>query len=382
MVTTKIDRSMYDVSGKEYAANITRTYNIFNDVLDGGVFEMLTHDDLDGAGCDIVFEMFTRHFVECVHPPVILRTSLSDLSNNFDRFVNWMAISDGCPRFGIISDLSLSSLQLKKIRDMNDLWRAGTTKKMIAVIDHHIPGTALMENDPRYPWSMTHLAGSNFKIPMSATSLVYRFFREMYDTDDPDWTWHAKGNLPRIEEFVRYVDNWDTHTYGETMTSFSKMLNTVYFNMGYEWTKKYIVNKIINGPTVMDLPKQIYYMAEYKMKEIDKKASDLLSSVREFDLHVKDITSEGMTTSFKVAAVFCEDGSLYATAGEMICMQHRDDIAMFISPRTSTVSLRSIGDVDCFSLAKSLGGGGHKNAAGAVLSKENLNEIISEYLSC
>lgn len=80
--------------------------------------------------------------------------------------------------------------------------------------------------------------------------------------------------------------------------------------------------------------------------------------------------------------IFCDCPlSLSSEVGNFLALEYPDRIVACFHVGMSMVkySFRSVGDVDCSELAKFLGGGGHKNASGAVVDIEDshINSILS-----
>jgi oligoribonuclease NrnB/cAMP/cGMP phosphodiesterase (DHH superfamily) len=71
---------------------------------------------------------------------------------------------------------------------------------------------------------------------------------------------------------------------------------------------------------------------------------------------------------------------LVSEIGSKLCKDEDIDFAIgyFVTPEGKVLlSLRSVGDFDVSPLAVSLGGGGHKNASGAIVSLEYLSDLYS-----
>jgi len=71
----------------------------------------------------------------------------------------------------------------------------------------------------------------------------------------------------------------------------------------------------------------------------------------------------------KGGLVFCDRYA--STIGNDMCLNQAIDFAILIDLLEDSVSLRSVGSINVGTIAKKFGGGGHQNAAGFPLTKEN-----------
>lgn len=86
--------------------------------------------------------------------------------------------------------------------------------------------------------------------------------------------------------------------------------------------------------------------------------------------------------SYSISYIALESDKLISELGEYLCNEGKSDFAMLyfkLPDNQYKVSMRSLDEVDVSDIAKSLGGGGHKNAAGFVTDKNPSNLCQKAY---
>lgn len=120
---------------------------------------------------------------------------------------------------------------------------------------------------------------------------------------------------------------------------------------------------------------------EAELKQIGSAVRTGKALLSNIERQVEYITGHAMLGEmFGHPVVVCNSPVLQSDVGQRLYDQYPDRIAViwYYSPARNQIiySLRSQSQVDASELAQKLGGGGHKNAAGAYVSAANLNELL------
>ena len=222
------------------------------------------------------------------------------------------------------------------------------------LIDHHIDS---MENPAlqlvNYECDVELSDNSGNKIRTCGALLVWRYFTECFDFDE-------------LYEFVNLVRDWDIHAYPATLNPLSEKYNLLYFQMGYDWFRDYILTKISAGATLAHMDPTVKVLCDRLYQTVRIEVRKRIPSER-WD-HVVIAGSD-------VLVQICDNKSLYSELGATVSEQSQM-IAMMVGS-DGTTSFRSSGDNDCNRIAKIFGGGGHKNAAGCRITREQFKTIMS-----
>lgn len=345
---------------------------------------MLSHTDLDGYGCEVVLR--TAGALANGHsstPEVIWHTgydnltletvddwSLAVLSNareltkRAQEHVDYMAV---------ITDLLIPEDIARYIAEFN----RNHPEIRIVVIDHHNQKCDIESILPGDTYIMKEWVDANgICVPCCATKLLYNFLYNLNDWDESLEKLAFKVN-ETLNNFVMRVNSWDTFTSGVLMDTYARDLNDyLYLVGGHKFVEDALVHtkrdRGLKGIIPLGFQDLIWRNQANEQKLIEESFkngfydSEIFGDV---DLYVIVSTKINATAASKYLSEI-EGG-----------YERYPKFALF-NPVTRTISFRSAGDNDCSEIAKRFGGGGHKNAAGAIIrDSRTATDIMSDYYS-
>lgn len=296
---------------------------------------LLTHTDLDGIGCYIT--------MKCLYPQATIIPIYSenkDVNKNVEKILAKLKKDD----YFFITDLSPSEDMAKIIDEHQYI-------SNIRLLDHH--KTALELN--RYDWATVEVEDESGTLQCGTSlSLFYGI-----DGLERNIEEISKYCFIRFIELVRLWDTWDWNRLG---ISEAKNLNMLFHTYGREAFIANMSAKIIQSLDLFDDTDNT--IINIKMRE----EQDLIDK--------KDRSINSIKYKEYILGVVFADSNL-SVLGNELANRHPeyDAIAMITG---NTVSLRTVkDDVDVSDIAKTFGGGGHKPAAGFVISDDTKQQFIS-----
>jgi oligoribonuclease NrnB/cAMP/cGMP phosphodiesterase (DHH superfamily) len=272
---------------------------------------LFTHNDLDGIGGRIVFkEAFGRQAE--VHS-----CGYHNVDQKIQDRLQELTFSDVKPTI-FIADLGIT-------KETADLLDAYTGDKIW--LDHHKTNVELASN---YDWA-------TIDVDTSGTLLLYNFLEE------------EGFAVYRLRDFAIRVDDYDrwVHDYEE-----SKQLNRLYFILGEEMFEERCLG-VLNP---IKFSKSDNLLLRLEEKNIERYTSRVAKGM------VVHSVKE-MTIGIGFAERFQSE-----VANDLLHEFDLDAVAL-IDINGQKISMRSKAHFDVGSIAKELGGGGHKNAAGLEFDK-------------
>lgn len=275
---------------------------------------MFTHNDLDGVGCGILhkaaFGIFAKTFYCSYHN--VDDVIVSTIKSIQEKYIE--------RPFLIISDLGIKP----ETAELVDAYEGGKV-----LLDHHVSNKWLADE---YEWAQIneHVCG---------TYAVYEYF----------------GEIPeKFGDFVLHVDDYDrwVHKYPK-----SKELNRLLYIVGI----KRFEERFLSNPSIE------FDETERLLLELEDEAID--NYVLKVDSGMRVYTTIGD----KRFGIGFAERFHSEVAHELLDRRELDAIAL-IDINYKKVSFRSKPDFDVGSIAERLGGGGHKNAAGATFG--NYKRIV------
>lgn len=275
---------------------------------------LVTHGDLDGAGAAVLAEAAYKISFTFFAEYTTIDNYLSNfIASKKDEKDVELLITDICPSQSVCEELNKVSEKFK-----------------IKLFDHH----KTRQWVEQYPWA-------TFDLTKSGTKLFHEYV-------------NATAPFSHYLDFVTAVDAWDLwklespyRTRGEHLNMLFKFLRTQEF-----------VPLFIKNPDA-DKEEPIKTLLGYLEKEKQHIIKRAITSCQKSPIVRRD--SLGQTYMI----IFTTD---YVSEVCNAILDHPDfDDLRFVlaySPLAETCSLRAKGDVDVSEIAKKLGGGGHKNAAG------------------
>lgn len=278
---------------------------------------LFTHKDMDGLGCHILLEKVMQT------SPAYKYVTNSNSNKAIRDF-----IKNDDDTFLIITDLNVD----KETAEMLD------QRGNVILIDHHLSAEFLKD----YDWAFV-------KIGLSATLLVYHFLKENFNAD-----------IDAYKDFAYMVDDYDTWKHKMPV---SNRFNILYLFIGEER----FFNRFTNNSSIelTDTENLIVTIQEENIERYIKNKC-------ENNLEMVD-TKHG-----KCAVVFAEDH--INLVAHFLLDNYDIDYAMIIAGGEK-VSLRSKEDFDVSAIAQLYGGGGHKNAAGFQLNKEDKLSVLKKFIN-
>ncbi|WP_163530970.1 DHH family phosphoesterase [Halobacillus ihumii] len=276
---------------------------------------MFSHTDLDGIGCGILFKGAIGSESEVYY------CNYGDIDDVIQRSIeNIRKRREDRPQI-IISDLGISEETARIVDNYEG-------DKIL--LDHHGTNEWLGE---KYSWAI-------IDEQESGTLLVYHYL-----------------NVPsKYEEFAIMVDDYDRWIHANPD---SKQLNRLFFVMGINRFEERCLERL--RPTEFD--------------DVDK----LLLEIEEENLerHIeragKYMTTHPMFGDKQIGVLFAD--RYQSETGHELLNQFDVEVVAMIDPNTKKVSLRSNPKFDVGSVAKRLGGGGHKNAAGVEFNYKDVTDF-------
>lgn len=338
--------------------------------------KLFSHCDLDGVGCAILaYLAFERENVDveyCVYKNV--DEKVEKFIEDEKLFRSYDAV--------FITDISISD----SVANMIDI--LDQPPKKVRLFDHH--ATALWLN--KYEWCEVLIENPSTNVLTCGTELFWNHL-DHYSYFDK----LPICNLKNLADFVEIVRNYDTWRWKEELGEeglICKQVNDLLDIYGREefidWALKGILGIGSAETPMLDVFPRF---SEIDLKLLEQKQKDIDIYVAEKDKQLQIATDQfGKTFGW----VFAE--RYFSELGNRLCELHEElSYVAMIDISNGLVSFRSVReDVDLGGeIAHSLGGGGHKKAAGSrfdavrvgkyvgfsVLNmKPNWDDIIPQYM--
>lgn len=211
----------------------------------------------------------------------------------------------------------------------------------VLLFDHHITSIALDQYD--YATVKVEYQGQK-------TCGTHLFYRYLVDNN------LLKSTLA-LETFVECTRAIDTWEWEKSQNLLASDLNLLFKMIGpLAYLNSF--DEILNNQEAFVFTKEQQIVVDLAKKDL----ADYLKACSKAMLITK---VEGL----KAGIIFSERYTSHL--GNYLCTNKPIDFIILIDMIRETVSLRSIGEVNVSVIAQKYGGGGHKNAAGFCLTKEN-----------
>ncbi|MDC3413915.1 DHH family phosphoesterase [Terrihalobacillus insolitus] len=277
---------------------------------------MFTHNDLDGVGCGILHKAAFGSHAE---------TYYCGYHNVDEKIQERLKELNGELPTIIISDLGIN----EETATLVDQYEG---EKVL--LDHHVTNTWIQE---KYDWA-------TIDTEASGTLLVFNHFEK----------------VPReYVDFALHVDDYDR--WQHTMPN-SKDLNRLLFIVGIErFERRFLIDEKVE-----------FNETEKLLLELETESID-----RYVDKIEKGITVYHLSDDKRFGVGFAERYQS-ETAHELMNRLELEAIAL-IDVNYRKISFRSKPNFDVGSIVKELGGGGHKNAAGAEFGYKDVKDFSPKY---
>lgn len=311
--------------------------------------KLFTHIDLDGVGCAVLaYLAFGKENVDvdyCKYDDVDEKVE-KFLSNTSERREYDMVY---------ITDISVEDELAKAI----DIY---IPNDKVQLLDHH--ATALNLN--KYDWCDVRVV-MDIGLKTCGTELFYNWLDHSGYFDDAVFDF-PESNLTRFVEIVRDYDTWRWKELGDEGLV-CKQINDLLYIYGRDEFIQYIIDSLYfdkddEFPLILGTP---LALLEQKQKDIDryveKKDKQLMVNTDQF--------------GYAYGVVFAEQ--YFSELGNRLCELHPELVYIaMIDISSGQVSYRSISDdIDLGgTIAHSLGGGGHKKAAGSMFDGKSIRDSV------
>ncbi|OLO40449.1 oligoribonuclease [Alkalihalophilus pseudofirmus] len=299
------------------------------------MFNLFTHNDLDGVGCGILAKLAFRDQVRVKY------NSVSGLDFQMGRFLERAKNDD----FIIVTDLSVNEQNTKKL---NEFYKKSSKVKLI---DHH--KTALHFND--YEWGSVQVEYEDGRLT-AATSLLYDYLvknKQLKPT-------------PPIDEFVELVRQYDTWEWEKNKNETAKRLNDLFFMISIDDFEERMVQRLQQS--------EHFSFDEFETKILDMEEDKIERYIRRKRREMVQTFIDGKC----VGIVHAEN--YHSELGNELGKEnlHLDYIAI-LNVGGKKISLRTThDDMDVSEVAGQFGGGGHAKASGCSLTDQAYQLFVAE----
>ena len=292
-----------------------------------GYIKHLSHDDLDGVACIILSKLAFGDNVDCQMCK----------NGTIDDTVRSLMENDSIYDEVHLTDISVSYPLASIVQEQRSHYR---------LLDHH--KTALSLND--FDWCRVEISqgvGAEEYLTCGAELYYHWLIRNGHLV-------RTRG-LDNFVQAVRDYDTWRWAAMGEK-GRLSENLNILLTEYGQEKFIDWFYYMLQNGPLVISSEDEAI-IAAYKRREA--------RAIEQKDKEMRRIIFNEKT----IGVVYAEEH--INIIGNTLCRRHPEiDCVALVSCGSNSVSFRSVkDDMDVSALAKMLGGGGHKLAAGAPLNE-------------
>lgn len=298
------------------------------------MIKLITHNDLDGIGCEVVFKLLYGDKVD------VFSVGNNEVNNIVEQSLEEL-------RFGIYEQLFITDLSINE--ELAEIINKEGLK--VQLLDHHPSATHL--NKYSFANVTTHML-DGLKDSGTHLSFIYLLDKLL-----------NKGLYNEsLEDFVELVRQYDTWEWKEIFRNEeAKQLSDLLYILGREKFVNDMVHRIKDNEELFSETDKL--ILEIKQKEIDN-----YINIKEKELIIKDFKL------YKIGIVIAD--SYTSELGNILCERHEElDFVAII--KKETVSLRTVKDnVNLTDIAKQFGGGGHPKASGFPLNNVKLNNFIND----
>lgn len=350
---------------------------------------LFTHDDLDGAGCRILWEIAHRD----INPEYWKVVNCSN-KNVDDQVRSWLDSGD------LDSNCNICFADIVCEREMFN--RIKHEYVDIHVWDHHRSNFWVQTEYP----AAEIIPENEMGVLQSGTSILYQYLCRAAESDPIGTLKYFKSdyeNTDLIACFVDTVRSYDTYEWKQTGNLTAKKLQILFFLLGMErFCKRYVTNLtttsqifadtdeslkdsrvieyIKNDVIPLDISARLF--SETDLEFISSRLEMEQERIDAFTLDdIIDVNVRGLRTAFALNTV----GMNVSELANQFLTKH-PEFEMFVGFSMADggqYSYRSIrDDLDIAALvAVPNGGGGHPKAAGSFVNKELMDYIADQLIN-
>ena len=331
------------------------TLELRNTKISNKKYILLTHVDLDGAGCAIVFSL-------AVDKPGCIYYCANGVEINSQtlRVFNEAKNNPNNEYHVYIADNSIEEFTAEKVSSFLGF----NPNNTFHLLDHHESALPLAD---KYDWAIIDMneCGTTLLFKHMERKVSERLTMDAYVV---------------LLELLNHTKNWDLFLWKDNGDNYARMLNTLCKDIGLvEYTNR-MINRTKSEHSLINETE--FKEISEKLDRIDKYIED---NIDNYHLIVVDhIKKTGIPATFTmhkyiVAVTFAT--SNISELGNAIC--ERNDTIDFCALvnlnryEFGSVELRTVkDDINLSEIAKSHGGGGHRKAAGFPLTVESMDDIL------
>lgn len=293
----------------------------------GHMYKLITHTDLDGAGCAVLAKLAWGDNVDItyVHNPDEATVEIDKYFTNKEyRKYNKL----------YITDMSFNAALCEKHKEINALGK---------LFDHH--GTAV-EPFKNYEWATVQVT-LNDKLTCG-TELFYQYLLK-------------KGLIRNRDFFVEQIRLFDTWDWSKGTSKLPKYLSNVVIEIGLQYFVRTFTERLkmndLNELTLLNEEERT--ILNHSEKQEAKDIEYFLKQTHIVNLKTKD---EGELTIGWV----CNNSMYTSLLGNTICREFDVDIAVMINANRNKIEVRTTREnINLGRIMKTyFSGGGHPKAAG------------------
>lgn len=320
---------------------------------------LFTHDDLDGAGCRIMYEL--AHMNEEKGKDFIV---VNCSNNTIDEDVTQTILS--AKILGIKRTTEIVFADIVAHNDVLDSLNVGFDK--VRIFDHHrtnFPAQQIIEDAVIIP-------ENDMGVQQSGTSLLYQFYSNVESIKPGTYEiFDKKYNQNLLGKFVDKVRSYDTYEWKETGDTEAKELQTLFFMLGMERFCQRYIKMLISENASEEL---------ITATDMDFVAARLEAEQAVIDSITPDDVYQFDLKGYKTAFILGSKGANISELSHQFLSKYPefDIFSSFILGRRAEFSFRTVrDDLDTGAVfALPIGGGGHPKASGAPLKDEYLEAIM------
>lgn len=295
--------------------------------------KLITHSDLDGIGCEILFRYVEGMFDNNID---VVIAEYNDVNEIVENALN--ELENGKYMELFITDLSINNELAKRISDNN---------MNVKLLDHH-PSAEFLN---KYKFANVIIESGRGK--ECGTSLLASHYYEYLQ--------HVNIEIVKFIELVRQYNTWEWRDKYNNIDA--KKLNDLLYILGREKFVNLILQKLLNNESLFDETTNL--ILELKQNEINN-----YINTKEKDLIIKKVLG------CKVGIIMCD---MYLSELGNVLSEKHPELDFIAIIKQNSIGLRTVkDDINLTDIAKQFGGGGHPKASGFPLGKDKLDKFICE----
>ena len=318
------------------------------------IVKLLTHGDLDGAGCAVI--------TKTIFPEAEILAGPAGVADHaIPKIINDLEDSDAKDFLLIITDLAISNPEIIKEAES----RLGVNR--LIIIDHH-PESQQYEDKPYFYFSSNECATKLYHTIMCAHTKLYHTIINAHKIVDQSGSTHLLQKL--ATEFIPAVDAWDMWRVESDFRQRGEDLNRLFWLLGFDKFVESMVTHFTERKdsdlSLLKIPINVIYAA----LEEDEKGK-INSGIERTVCYQVD----------KLKVGWCVASSHVSRIAERMILAYGLDLAVIYNIEYHSLHIRTVkgSAIHSGKIAKDLvGGGGHLAAAGGrfdytAASKLNFN---------